>query len=36
MAAVLWVILVLSVFSVADRVILTYRVLREEERAATA
>ena len=27
MAAVLWVILVLSVFSVADRVILTYRVL---------
>ena len=36
MAGVLWVILVLSVFSVADRVILTYRVLREEERAATA
>src|SRR5215212_2750757 len=30
MAAVLWVILVLSIFSVADRVILTYRVLREE------
>ena len=27
MAGVLWVILVLSVFSVADRVILTYRVL---------
>jgi CDP-diacylglycerol--glycerol-3-phosphate 3-phosphatidyltransferase len=27
MAAVLWVILVLSIFSVADRVILTYRVL---------
>ncbi len=35
MAAVLWVILVLSIFSVADRVILTYRVLRDEERAAT-
>jgi CDP-diacylglycerol--glycerol-3-phosphate 3-phosphatidyltransferase len=34
MAAVLWVILVLSVFSVADRVILTYRVLERgtEER----
>jgi CDP-diacylglycerol--glycerol-3-phosphate 3-phosphatidyltransferase len=29
MAAVLWVILVLSVFSVADRVILTYRVLNQ-------
>jgi hypothetical protein len=29
------VILVLSIFSVADRVILTYRVLRDEERAAT-
>lgn len=28
MAGVLWVILVLSVFSVADRVILTYRVLK--------
>ena len=28
MAAVMWVILVLSVFSVADRVILTYRELR--------
>jgi len=36
MAAVLWVILVLSVFSVADRVILTYRVLERgtEERPA--
>jgi phosphatidylglycerophosphate synthase len=29
MAGVLWVILVLSVFSVADRVILTYRVLEQ-------
>jgi len=29
MAAVLWVILILSVFSVADRVILTYRVLEQ-------
>ncbi len=29
MAAVLWVILVLSIFSVADRVILTYRVLEQ-------
>jgi CDP-diacylglycerol--glycerol-3-phosphate 3-phosphatidyltransferase len=29
MAGVMWVILVLSVFSVADRVILTYRVLQE-------
>jgi CDP-diacylglycerol---glycerol-3-phosphate 3-phosphatidyltransferase len=36
MAAVLWVILVLSIFSVADRVILTYRVLREEEKTVTA
>ena len=35
MAAVLWVILVLSIFSVADRVILTYRVLRDEQRTAT-
>jgi CDP-diacylglycerol--glycerol-3-phosphate 3-phosphatidyltransferase len=34
MAGVLWVILILSIFSVADRVILTYRVLRDEERAA--
>ena len=30
MAAVMWVILVLSVFSVADRVILTYRVLEQK------
>jgi CDP-diacylglycerol--glycerol-3-phosphate 3-phosphatidyltransferase len=30
MAAVMWVILVLSVFSVADRVILTYRVLEKK------
>jgi len=36
MAAVLWVILVLSIFSVADRVILTYRILRDEERTVTA
>ncbi|HEY2431060.1 MAG TPA: CDP-alcohol phosphatidyltransferase family protein [Vicinamibacterales bacterium] len=36
MAGVLWVILVLSVFSVADRVLLTYRVLERgtEERPA--
>jgi phosphatidylglycerophosphate synthase len=35
MAAVLWVILMLSIFSVADRVILTYRVLnRKPERPA--
>src|SRR4051812_46175647 len=31
MAAVLWVILVLSVFTVADRIILTYRELREAQ-----
>jgi hypothetical protein len=30
MAGVMWVILVLSVFSVADRVILTYRVLNQK------
>ena len=30
MAAVMWVILVLSVFTVADRIILTYRELRRE------
>jgi CDP-diacylglycerol---glycerol-3-phosphate 3-phosphatidyltransferase len=30
MAAVLWVILVLSVFTVADRIIYTYRELREQ------
>ena len=29
MAAVLWIILVLSVFTVADRIILTYRELRD-------
>lgn len=33
MAAVLWVILVLSVFTVADRIILTYRELREAHQA---
>jgi len=33
MAAVLWVILVLSVFTVADRIILTYRELRETRQA---
>jgi CDP-diacylglycerol---glycerol-3-phosphate 3-phosphatidyltransferase len=33
MAAVLWVILVLSVFTVADRIILTYRELRNAEQA---
>jgi CDP-diacylglycerol--glycerol-3-phosphate 3-phosphatidyltransferase len=32
MAAVMWVILVLSVFTVADRIILTYRELRTAER----
>jgi CDP-diacylglycerol--glycerol-3-phosphate 3-phosphatidyltransferase len=31
MAAVLWVILVLSIFTVADRIIFTYRELREQE-----
>ena len=35
MAAVLWVILVLSIFTVADRIILTYRELRDA-RAAIA
>ncbi len=34
MAAVLWVILVLSVLSVADRVFLTWRELRDQELAA--
>jgi CDP-diacylglycerol--glycerol-3-phosphate 3-phosphatidyltransferase len=34
MAAVLWVILVLSVFTVADRIIYTYRELREPQVAA--
>ena len=33
MAAVLWVILVLSIFTVADRIILTYRELRETQEA---
>src|SRR5262245_60756073 len=33
MAAVLWVIGVLSVFTVADRIIYTYRELRESEQA---
>jgi CDP-diacylglycerol--glycerol-3-phosphate 3-phosphatidyltransferase len=33
MAAVLWVILVLSVFTVADRIILTYRELRDAQQA---
>ena len=33
MAAVLWVILVLSVFTVADRIILTYRELRDAQEA---
>jgi CDP-diacylglycerol---glycerol-3-phosphate 3-phosphatidyltransferase len=36
MAAVLWVILVLSVFTVADRIIFTYRELRGAEREAVA
>jgi CDP-diacylglycerol--glycerol-3-phosphate 3-phosphatidyltransferase len=35
MAGVLWVILVLSIFTVADRVLLTYRVLRDQAGAAT-
>jgi CDP-diacylglycerol--glycerol-3-phosphate 3-phosphatidyltransferase len=34
MAAVLWVILVLSVFTVADRIILTYRALERGEKVA--
>jgi len=33
MAAVMWVIGVLSVFTVADRIIYTYRELRESEQA---
>jgi CDP-diacylglycerol--glycerol-3-phosphate 3-phosphatidyltransferase len=36
MAGVLWVILVLSIFTVADRVIHTYRELREDGREALA
>jgi len=33
MAAVMWVILVLSIFTVADRIILTYRELRDTHEA---
>ena len=33
MAGILWVILVLSIFTVADRIILTYRELRETREA---
>jgi CDP-diacylglycerol--glycerol-3-phosphate 3-phosphatidyltransferase len=36
MAAVLWVILILSIFTVADRIILTYRELREARQQAVA
>jgi hypothetical protein len=36
MAAVLWVILVLSVFTVADRIIFTYRELRASREEAVA
>ena len=36
MAAVLWVILVLSIFTVADRIILTYRELRDAREEAIA
>jgi len=36
MAAVLWVILVLSIFTVADRIIYTYRELREARQEALA
>jgi CDP-diacylglycerol---glycerol-3-phosphate 3-phosphatidyltransferase len=36
MAAVLWVILVLSVFTVADRIIYTYRELRDTRQQAIA
>ena len=36
MAAVLWVILVLSVFTVADRIIHTYRELRDQRREVLA
>jgi CDP-diacylglycerol---glycerol-3-phosphate 3-phosphatidyltransferase len=36
MAAVLWVILVLSVFTVADRIIYTYRELRDTRKQAIA
>ena len=36
MAAVMWVILVLSIFTVADRIILTYRELRDRPQEAIA
>jgi CDP-diacylglycerol--glycerol-3-phosphate 3-phosphatidyltransferase len=36
MAAVLWVILVLSIFTVADRIIYTYRALRDAPQKALA
>jgi CDP-diacylglycerol--glycerol-3-phosphate 3-phosphatidyltransferase len=36
MAAVLWVILILSIFTVADRIILTYRELRDAQQQAVA
>jgi CDP-diacylglycerol--glycerol-3-phosphate 3-phosphatidyltransferase len=36
MAAVMWVILVLSIFTVADRIILTYRELRDPAQQAIA
>ena len=36
MAAVMWVILVLSIFTVADRIILTYRELRDRPQEAMA
>ena len=36
MAGVLWVILILSIFTVADRVIHTYRELRSPAREAMA
>jgi CDP-diacylglycerol--glycerol-3-phosphate 3-phosphatidyltransferase len=36
MAAVLWVILILSVFTVADRIIFTYRALRNTQQEAIA
>jgi CDP-diacylglycerol--glycerol-3-phosphate 3-phosphatidyltransferase len=36
MAAVMWVILVLSIFTVADRIILTYRELRDTAQEAIA
>ena len=36
MAAVMWVILVLSIFTVADRIILTYRELRDGAQQAIA